>query len=193
MFVGEGQFATLDELASSVRTCTRCALHKGALNAVPGEGAANAELLCVGEGPGASEDASGRPFIGAAGQLLTSILGAIQLARENVYICNVVKHRPPGNRTPLPDEMSACQPYLVRQIDLVRPRVILALGTTSAQSLLNTRLALGKLRGAVHRYNGIPLVATYHPAALLRNPGWKRPTWEDVQVVRRLLDEAANE
>jgi uracil-DNA glycosylase family 4 len=188
MFAEAGAFANLDAITEAVRGCTRCPLHRTAKNAVPGEGNARAELFCVGEGPGEKEDESGRPFVGAAGKLLVDILAAINLAREQVFISNVVKHRPPGNRTPLPDEISACQPYLVRQLELVRPRVILALGTTAAQTLLATRLPLGKLRGTVHRYNGIPLVVTYHPAALLRNPSWKRPTWEDVQLVRSILD-----
>jgi len=120
--------------------------------------------------------------------LLTKILGAIQLSREDVYLCNVLKHRPPGNRDPLPDEIVACQPYLLRQIELVRPRVILALGRIAAQTLLNTTTGIGALRGRIHRFHGVPLIVTYHPAALLRNEAWKRPTWEDVKLARRLLD-----
>jgi len=158
---------------------------------VPGEGNPNAGFMCVGEAPGATEDETGRPFVGAAGQLLTKILGAIDLKREDVFICNVLKHRPPGNRNPRPEEVTACSPYLIRQIDLIRPKVILALGTFAAQTLLDTKLSIGKLRGQVHRYYGVPLVVTYHPAALLRNPGWKRPTWEDVQLARRILDSAS--
>jgi DNA polymerase len=190
MFSSEPQFQSLDEIVKAVAVCTRCSLRAAALNPVPGEGNPRAELVCVGEGPGASEDESGRPFVGAAGQLLTQILAAIRLGREDVYICNVVKHRPPGNRTPLPDEVLACKPYLFRQLELIRPKVILALGASAAQTLLDTKLAIGKLRGAVHRYNGMPLIVTYHPAALLRNPAWKRPTWEDVQIARRILDGA---
>ena len=180
-------FASLGELERAVATCTRCGLYRGAKNPVPGEGDPNADLMCVGEAPGATEDELGRPFVGQAGKLLTQILAAIGFAREAVYICNVLKHRPPGNRNPLPDEVSACQPYLVRQVELIRPKVILALGTFAAQTLLDTKLSMGKLREAIHQYHGIPLVATYHPAALLRNPSWKRPTWEDVQLARRLL------
>jgi DNA polymerase len=146
--------------------------------------------MCVGEAPGANEDEQGKPFVGQAGQLLTKILAAIDLRREDVFIANVLKHRPPGNRNPLPDEVVACSPYLVRQIELVRPKVILALGTFAAQTLLETKLTIGKLRGQVHRYYGVPLIVTYHPAALLRNPAWKRPTWEDVQLARRILDRA---
>jgi uracil-DNA glycosylase len=179
---------TLEKLASHVASCTRCPLHATATKAVPGEGNPNADFMCVGEAPGATEDQTGRPFVGAAGQLLTKILAAIDFKREDVFICNVLKHRPPGNRNPLPDEVKACSPYLIRQIELIRPKVILALGTFAAQTLLNTTLSIGKLRGQVHRYYGVPLVVTYHPAALLRNPGWKRPTWEDVQLARRILD-----
>jgi DNA polymerase len=144
--------------------------------------------VCVGEAPGAVEDQTGRPFVGPAGQLLDKILAAIGLSRTDVFICNVLKHRPPGNRNPTPAEIEACSPYLVRQIELIKPRVILALGTFAAQTLLETKEPIGKLRGRVHRYYGVPLVVTYHPAALLRNPAWKRPTWEDVQLARRLLD-----
>jgi uracil-DNA glycosylase len=183
---------SLDKIAAHVASCTRCPLHSTATNPVPGEGNPNADFMCVGEAPGATEDQTGRPFVGAAGQLLTKILGAIDFKREDVYICNVLKHRPPGNRNPLPDEVKACSPYLIRQIELIRPKVILALGTFAAQTLLNTTLSIGKLRGQVHRYYGVPLVVTYHPAALLRNPGWKRPTWEDVQLARRILDSSSS-
>lgn len=181
----------LDAVAALVRGCTRCPLYRSANHPVPGEGNANARLMCVGEAPGAQEDASGRPFVGQAGQLLTKILGAIKLQREDVFIANVLKHRPPGNRNPLPNEVEACSPYLVRQIQLIRPSVILALGTFAAQTLLETKLAIGKLRGTVHQYHDIPVVVTYHPAALLRNPAWKRSTWEDVQLARRILDSAS--
>jgi DNA polymerase len=179
---------TLDAIAAAVASCTRCSLYSTATNPVPGEGNPDADFMCVGEAPGATEDETGRPFVGAAGQLLTKILGAINLRREDVYICNVLKHRPPGNRNPRPEEVTACSPYLNRQIELIRPKVILALGTFAAQTLLDTKLPIGKLRGQVHRYYGVPLIVTYHPAALLRNPGWKRPTWEDVQLARRILD-----
>jgi DNA polymerase len=144
----------------------------------------------VGEAPGANEDATGRPFVGQAGQLLTKILAAINLSRDEVFICNVLKHRPPGNRNPMPDEVTACRPYLIRQLEVIRPAVIVAFGTFAAQTLLETKLAITKLRGQVHRYHGIPVIVTYHPAALLRNPNWKRPTWEDVRLARRILDSA---
>ena len=181
-------YASLTELSTAVSTCTLCPLHRDAKNPVPGEGNPNADFMCVGEAPGATEDELGRPFVGQAGQLLDKILAAIKLSRNEVYICNVLKHRPPGNRNPMPDEVQACSPYLLRQIELIQPRVIVALGTFAAQTLLNTREGIGKLRGKIHRYYGVPLVVTYHPAALLRNPSWKKPTWEDVQLARKLLD-----
>jgi uracil-DNA glycosylase family 4 len=182
---------SLEEIARVVHECTRCPLYATATNAVPGEGSQQADVMIVGEAPGANEDATGRPFVGPAGQLLSKILAAVNLRREDVFICNVMKHRPPGNRNPIPDEVAACSPYLVRQIEVLKPKVILALGTFAAQTLLATKLSIGKLRGHVHRYHGVPLIVTYHPAALLRNPGWKRPTWEDVQLARRVLDRAA--
>ncbi|HEY8794685.1 MAG TPA: uracil-DNA glycosylase [Gemmatimonadaceae bacterium] len=186
-----GAATDLAQLAELIKRCTRCDLYKTATNAVPGEGNPHAGFMCIGEAPGAQEDATGRPFFGQAGQLLTKILQAVNLSREEVFILNVLKHRPPGNRNPLPEEVSACRPYLVRQVELVAPKVILALGTFAAQSLLETKLSIGKLRGSVHRYHGIPVIVTYHPAALLRNPAWKRPTWEDVQLARRILDDAS--
>jgi DNA polymerase len=179
---------TLEALAAHIAACQRCALHATAKHPVPGEGHPQADVMCVGEAPGANEDEQGRPFVGEAGQLLTKILGAIQLSRDDVFICNVLKHRPPGNRDPLPDEVLACHPYLLRQIELVRPKVILALGRFAAQTLLQTTTAIGALRGKIHRYHGVPLIVTYHPAALLRNEAWKRPTWEDVKLARRVLD-----
>ena len=183
-----GNLESLEAIARAVKDCTRCSLYKTATNPVPGEGNPNAELVCVGEAPGAKEDETGRPFIGQAGQLLTRILAAIELTREEVFICNVLKHRPPGNRNPLPEEVAACGPYLIRQLELIKPKVIVAFGTFAAQTLLNTKSSLGQLRGLVHQYHGIPLIVTYHPAALLRNPAWKRPTWEDVKLARRVLD-----
>lgn len=179
---------SLDEIARTVAKCTRCSLYKTAIKPVPGEGNPKAKLVCVGEAPGAKEDETGHPFVGQAGQLLTKILAAIDMTREEVFICNVLKHRPPGNRNPQPDEVEACSPYLIRQLELIKPKVIVAFGTFAAQTLLNTKTPLGQLRGLVHRYHGTPLVVTYHPAALLRNPAWKRPTWEDVKLARRILD-----
>jgi DNA polymerase len=184
------RLSSLKAIAEAVEACTRCPLYKTANKGVPGAGAAKARLVCVGEAPGASEDETGLPFVGAAGGLLTKILAAVDLTREEVFITNVVKHRPPGNRNPTPNEIEACSPYLVRQLELIKPKVIVAFGTFAAQTLLNTKTPIGKLRGEVHRYHGIPLVVTYHPAALLRNPSWKRPTWEDVKLARRILDSA---
>jgi uracil-DNA glycosylase family 4 len=184
------KLTSLQEIADVVAACRRCPLYATALNPVPGDGSPDADFMIVGEAPGANEDAQGKPFVGQAGQLLTKIIEAIDLKREDVFIANVLKHRPPGNRNPMPDEVVACSPYLVRQIELVRPKVILALGTFAAQTLLETKLTIGKLRGQIHRFYGVPLIVTYHPAALLRNPAWKRPTWEDVQLARRILDRA---
>ena len=182
---------TIDEISGLVAKCTKCPLYRTATNPVPGQGSPTAELVCVGEAPGENEDKSGLAFVGQAGQLLTKILAAINLRREDVFICNVLKHRPPGNRNPMPQEVEACSPYLVRQLEIIRPKVIVAFGTFAAQTLLETKLSIGKLRGSVHKYYGVPLIVTYHPAALLRNPAWKRPTWEDVQLARRVLDRAA--
>jgi DNA polymerase len=179
---------SLATIAELVAECTRCRLCETRNKTVPGEGAGDARLVVVGEGPGRTEDATGRPFVGQAGELLTKILGAIGLAREQVFICNVVKCRPPENRVPQYDEVAACVPYLYRQIELISPRVILAMGGTAAQTMLNTKQSLGSLRNKTHRFRGTPLIVTYHPAALLRNPNWKRPTWDDVRIARRFID-----
>ncbi|MCU0621454.1 MAG: uracil-DNA glycosylase [Gemmatimonadales bacterium] len=168
---------SLEAVAACVGVCTRCSLATGRTRTVPGEGNPVARLMLVGEGPG-----------GQAGQLLDKILEAIDLPREQVFIANIVKCRPPQNRKPLPDEVAACLPFLRRQIALVKPEVLLALGGTAAEGLLGSRRSLGELRGKVHRFAGIPLVVTYHPAALLRNPNWKKPTWDDVRIARQLLD-----
>jgi DNA polymerase len=192
LFAGPvSELESLQAVAATVAKCTRCDLYATALNPVPGSGNPDADLMCIGEAPGQNEDETGEPFVGAAGQLLTKILAAIKLRRDEVFIANVLKHRPPANRNPRPEEVVACSPYLVRQVELVRPKVIIAFGTFAAQTLLETKTPIGKLRGAVHRYHGIPLVVTYHPAALLRNEAWKRPTWEDVKLARRILDSAA--
>ena len=179
---------TLEAVATLVAGCTRCPLHRTRSNPVPGEGNPKAQLMLIGEGPGETEDRLGRPFVGRAGDLLNDILTAIELPREVVYIANIVKSRPPQNRKPLPDEIAACVPFLHRQIAIIRPKVILALGGTAGESLLGVRKTLTELRGKVHRFAGIPLVVTYHPAALLRNPHWKKPTWDDVRIARQLLD-----
>ena len=181
------QTRNLEDVATLIAACQKCKLCNSRTNTVPGEGPATAKLVVVGEGPGRTEDETGRPFVGRAGELLTKILEAIKLPRDQVFICNVVKCRPPENRLPQYDEIAACLPYLYRQLELVRPKVILAMGGTAAQSLLDTKQSLGALRNQVHRFRGIPLVVTYHPAALLRNPNWKRPTWDDVRIAARLL------
>jgi len=182
------QSGSLAGVATLVAACTKCRLCEGRRHTVPGEGPDDARLVVVGEGPGRVEDETGRPFVGPAGELLTKILAAIELPRERVFICNIVKCRPPENRQPQYDEIAACVPYLHRQLELLKPQVILAMGGTAAQTLLNTKQSLGSLRNQVHRFRGTPVIVTYHPAALLRNPNWKRPTWDDVRIARRLLD-----
>lgn len=172
-------------LNAAIKNCTRCELAKSRTQAVPGIGDIHAEWLFVGEAPGANEDRLGEPFVGDAGKLLDAILAAIGLARgKNVYIANVLKSRPPGNRDPKPEEVAACLPYLERQIELIQPKLIVALGRFAAQSLLATDTPIGKMRGQVHRYHGVPLVVTYHPAYLLRNPLDKAKVWEDLVLAR---------
>lgn len=186
-----GNAASLTELDAQINTCVRCPLGETRTRFVFGVGNPKATLMLIGEAPGADEDAQGEPFVGRAGQLLNKILEAIHFQRQDVYICNILKCRPPGNRTPTPEEVEQCLPYLQKQIELVRPRLILCLGLTAIQNLLGIRESLGNLRGRVLRYGGIPVMVTYHPAALLRNPNWKRPAWEDVQAARKLHDELA--
>ncbi len=182
------QIPSLEALAPVIEACRKCALGSSRLHSVPGEGDPRAGLVIVGEAPGATEDETGRPFVGRAGKLLEDILAAIGLKREQVFICNVLKCRPPGNRTPEPLEVAACSPYLHRQLELIGPRVILAMGLPAAHALLGGHASLGELRLKLHRYRGVPLIVTYHPAALLRNPHWKRPTWDDVRIARRIYD-----
>ncbi len=177
----------LATLAGAAAGCTRCRLSEGRTHVVFGTGNPAAELMFVGEGPGAEEDRQGLPFVGAAGELLNRIIQAIEKTRDEVYIANVVKCRPPGNRDPQPDEVTACRGYLDRQIALVRPRVLVALGRVAAQTLLGNDSPIGRMRGQWFRVQGIPTMVTYHPAALLRNPALKRPTWEDMQQVRDFL------
>jgi len=180
---------SIHDFSAMIQGCTKCGmLSKGRKNIVFGSGNPNAGIVVVGEAPGADEDEQGLPFVGRAGRLLTDILVAINLSRDEVYICNILKCRPPENRNPLPDEISNCEPYLARQLELIKPKLILALGTFAAQTLLNTKEPLGKLRGRFHLYKNIKLMVTYHPAALLRNPNWKRPTWEDVKMFREEYD-----
>lgn len=180
---------TLETIRTDLGDCRRCKLCSGRTNIVFGSGTPETRLVFVGEGPGADEDEQGLPFVGAAGQLLTKIIEAIQLKREQVYICNVVKCRPPGNRTPEEDEITACSPFLFRQIESIRPRVICCLGAVATQTILGTKAAVGKLRGRFHDFRGISVMPTWHPAYLLRNPAAKRDVWSDVRMIRTLLDE----
>jgi DNA polymerase len=179
--------AALQVIRDEIGDCTRCALHKGRNKLVFGDGDPNARLMFVGEGPGADEDAQGLPFVGRAGQLLNNMIAAMGLSREQVYIANVVKCRPPGNRTPEPDEGNTCSPFLFRQIDVVRPQVLVALGATAATYLLGTRQPLAGLRGRVHAVRGTQLIVTYHPAYLLRDPRQKKEAWADLQIAMREL------
>ncbi len=180
---------TLGELYEAIKDCHRCPLGDTRTHLVFGDGNEKADLMLVGEAPGRDEDLSGVPFVGRAGQLLHKILEAIHFKREDVYIANIIKCRPPNNRDPLPSEVEKCEPYLKKQIDIIQPKFILALGRIAGQTLLRTNASLSQLRGKVHNYHGIKLLVTYHPAALLRNPHWKRPVWEDVQFLRKLYDE----
>jgi DNA polymerase len=180
------------QLKETVRTCVACNLCKQRKQAVFGVGAESAPWLFIGEGPGADEDEQGEPFVGQAGRLLDSMLAAIGIRRgREAYIANVVKCRPPGNRTPTPQEAAACAPFLDRQIELIKPRLIVALGKTAATRLLDTEASLASLRGRVHRYKGTPLVVTYHPAYLLRSLPEKAKAWEDLVFARRVLAESA--
>jgi DNA polymerase len=181
--------ADLDDLRAEAAGCVRCRLHSGRTQAVFSDGSPEARLMVVGEAPGAHEDRTGLPFVGPAGKLLDLMLASVGLSRrESVYICNVIKCRPPGNRNPAPDEIAACSPFLTRQIELVKPEALLAVGSFSAQLLTAKELPLGKLRGSVYSYEGVPLVITYHPAALLRNPGWSRAAWDDLQLLRQVME-----
>ena len=179
----------LAEVEARAAGCTACRLHERRNSVVFGVGDPNADLMFIGEGPGAEEDRQGIPFVGRAGELLTKIIAAIELDRSEVYIANIVKCRPPGNRDPQPDEVAACRGYLESQIDLIRPKVIVALGRVAAQTLLGESSPLGRMRGHWYQVRGVETRVTYHPAALLRNVGFKRPTWEDMQVVRDRLRE----
>jgi len=174
---------TLLKIREDIGDCTRCRLHKARKHIVFADGNPNADLVFVGEGPGADEDATGIPFVGRAGKLLTQMIQAMGLQREDVYICNVVKCRPPENRQPQPDEVTTCSPYLVRQLEVVNPKVIVCLGATAAQTLLETTTGISKFRGQWQDFRGRKLLATYHPAYLLRNPAAKSEVWKDLQKV----------
>jgi uracil-DNA glycosylase family 4 len=178
---------TLHDVRAELGDCTRCKLHPTRTNIVFGVGNANADLMFVGEAPGADEDQQGEPFVGRAGQLLTKIIEAIGLTRSDVYIANVLKCRPPNNRNPEPDEVAQCEPFLFKQIDLIRPKVIVALGTHAAHALLKVETPISKLRGQVLQFRGATLIPTFHPAYLLRSPERKRDVWEDMKKVRALL------
>jgi DNA polymerase len=181
---------TLETVADRIRLCTACTLHTARKATVPGEGVSRPLVLVVGDGPGADEDLSGRPFVGKAGQLLDKMLSAIGLSREkNCFIANVVKCRPPENREPQPEEAAACLPFLTRQISILKPRMILCAGRIASQTLLETGAPLGSLRGCLSDYKGIPLLPTYHPSALLRDESKKRPAWEDLKALRLKLSE----
>ena len=174
-------------LQDAVRTCTKCGLHKTRTQTVFGVGNPAASWMFIGEAPGADEDKQGEPFVGRAGQLLNAMLFAMGLKREEVYIANVLKCRPPGNRDPQPEEVAQCEPYLIRQIEHIRPKLIVALGRHAAHSLLKTDVPLARLRGQRLSYHGIPLVVTYHPAYLLRSPGEKRKAWDDLTLAKTMM------
>jgi DNA polymerase len=179
--------AALQLIRDEIGDCTRCPLHKGRNKLVYGDGSPTARLMFVGEGPGADEDAQGLPFVGRAGQLLNNMITAMGLKREEVYIANVVKCRPPGNRVPEPEEIATCSPFLFHQIDVIRPQVLVALGATAATCLLGQRQPLAGLRGRVHAFRGAQLIVTYHPAYLLRDPRQKKEAWADLQIAMREL------
>lgn len=191
IFGEEETFVTaqsLDELYQRIHTCTKCPLGYTRTKFVFGTGNPHAKIVLIGEAPGADEDAQGEPFVGRAGQLLTKILEAIRLTRQDVYICNILKCRPPNNRRPLPSEVEQCEPYLHKQLQLINPPFVVALGLTAAETLLRRKLKMNQARGRWYDYHGARLLMTYHPAALLRNPELKRDTWEDVQLLRRAYD-----
>ncbi len=177
----------LQQIRSELGECTRCKLHRNRRHIVFGSGNPDAQLVFVGEGPGEEEDRQGKPFVGRAGQLLTKIINSINLSREEVYIANIIKCRPPQNRNPEPDEIRACEPFLVKQLDVIQPRIICALGTFAAQTLLETDERISRLRGKFIPYRTGKLIATFHPAYLLRNPQRKRDVWEDMKMIRRVF------
>ena len=188
ILVSRNAAEALAAVRADIGDCTRCKLHtQGRRQIVFGVGNPEADLMFVGEAPGADEDIQGIPFVGRAGQLLTKIIEAIDLKREDVYIANVIKCRPPGNRNPEPDEVETCEPFLFQQIDIIKPKVIVALGKFGAQTLLRTLDPISRLRGRVYEFRGAKLVPTFHPAYLLRNPASKREVWEDMKLVRKLL------
>ena len=180
----------LEKLAKQIRVCIRCELHRSRTEAVPGDGPTHAEIMLIGEGPGANEDKQGRPFVGASGKFLDQLLEQAGVTRSDVWITNVVKCRPPNNRDPEPEEAAKCSPYLQRQIALIKPKLIVAMGRHAAQTLLGTDASIAKLRGRVFQYSGVPLIVTYHPAYLLRNLPDKSKAWEDLLFARKTIGAA---
>ncbi len=186
----EDSFGVLEE---EVGQCQKCSLSKSRTNAVFGKGCLSSKLVIIGEAPGYEEDIRGEPFVGRAGELLTKMLAAIEIEREDVYITNVIKCRPPGNRNPLREEIEACLPYLLRQLSILKPSIILSLGNFATQTLLDTSEGITRLRGMVHTYQGVRLIPTFHPAYLLRNPDFKRAAWEDMKLLRKELPQIDEE
>lgn len=194
--VEDGQFGvdptwveskTLDELESKIKNCVKCPLGKTRTNFVFGVGNPSSEIVFIGEAPGADEDLQGEPFVGRAGQLLNQLLVRVGFRRDEVYICNVLKCRPPGNRDPQPSEIEACSPYLIKQLEIIKPKIIVSLGRFPVQTLLKTNASLTSLRGQIYEWRGIKMIATYHPAAALRNQQWKQPLLEDLRKAREIL------
>ena len=184
-----GKAARLDALTRAVQECRRCPLYRTRTHAVVSDGTSEARLVFIGEAPGRDEDLAGVPFVGRAGQLLTKMIQAMGLRREDVYICNVLKDRPPGNRTPEPEEMEACLPFLREQLAIVQPVVLCTLGAVATKALLGPHVSITKIRGQLHAYEGIPLIPTFHPAYLLRNPPAKKFVWTDLKRVKKILEE----
>jgi uracil-DNA glycosylase len=185
--VSSSEILLLSEIAAEIAQCTKCPLHKTRTKTVPGEGDPQSKLVFVGEAPGEDEDLQGRPFVGRAGQLLTQMIEAeksLNLKRSEVFICNVLKCRPPGNRNPLPEEIACCEPYLKAQLAIIKPKLICALGTFAAQTLLRTETKISQLRGKFYAYEGIPLLPTFHPSYLLRNQTMKKEAWQDMLLIR---------
>ena len=186
---GESRTSSLREIASEVSSCRECPLGMGRTHPVPGEGPSDPVIMVIGEGPGAEEDRTGRPFVGPAGQYLDKWLDAIGLSRDrSCFIANIVKCRPPGNRDPKPDEAESCLPYLDRQIDILRPKAILSVGRIAIQNLLHTTRGIGALRGDTYEYRGVPVIPTYHPSGVLRNPEYRKPVWEDLRRLQQILE-----
>ena len=180
----DGKVSQLAALSRQVDNCKKCLLHKSRTQAVFGTGSPDAALMFVGEAPGAEEDKQGKPFVGRSGKLLTKMIEAIGFTREDIFIANVLKSRPPENRDPKPDEVAACEPYLIKQIEIIKPAFLCALGAHAARTLLKTAEPIGRLRGRFHDYHGTPLMVIYHPAFLLRSPAYKKEAWKDLQILR---------